>query len=58
MCSVHVSDGFPKKTSLDVGWVGGVNSIQVYFGFLEVFFNFAKPLSTLKVDVFMQKVSP
>ena len=22
-CSVHVSDGFPKKRSLDGGWVGG-----------------------------------
>ena len=32
-----------KKKSLDGEWVGGVNSIQVYFGFLE-FFNFAKPL--------------
>ena len=37
-CSVHVSDGFPKKKSLDGGgWVGGVSSIQVYFGFLEFF---------------------
>ena len=26
-----------KKKSLDGGWVGGVNSIQVYFGFLEYF---------------------
>ena len=33
--------GFQK--SLDGRWVGGVSSIQVYFGFLE-FFNFAKPL--------------
>ena len=35
--------GFPKKRSLDWGWVDGVSSIQVYFEFLE-FFNFAKPL--------------
>ena len=28
--------GFPKK-SLDGGWVGGVSSIQVYFGFFEFF---------------------
>ena len=33
---------FQKK--FEWGWVGGVSSIQVYFGFLE-FFNFAKPLS-------------
>ena len=26
-----------KKISLDGGWVGGVSSIQVYFGFLEFF---------------------
>ena len=35
-CSVHISDGFPKK-SLDGGWVCGVSSIQVRFGFLELF---------------------
>ena len=29
-----VNDGLPKK-SLDGGWVGGVSSIQVYFGFLQ-----------------------
>ena len=28
--------GFQKK-SLDGGWVGGVSSIQVFFGFLEFF---------------------
>ena len=33
--------GFQKKT-LDGGWVSGLSSIQVFFGFLE-FFNFAKP---------------
>ena len=27
--------GFQKNKSLDGGWVGGVSSIQVYFGFLE-----------------------
>ena len=32
-----VSDGFPKKRSLDGGgWVGGVSSIQVFWGFLEL----------------------
>ena len=36
--------GFQKKVWM--GWVGGVSSIQVYFGFLE-FFNFAKPLPLL-----------
>ena len=37
---------FPQKNSLgEGGLVGGVSSIQVYFGFLE-FFNFAKPLNT------------
>ena len=41
LCSVHVSDGFPKK-SLDGGWVGGVSSIQII---LEFVFNFAKPLT-------------
>ena len=35
-----LSDGFPKK----IGGMGGVSSIQFYFGFLE-FFNFAKPLA-------------
>ena len=28
--------GFQKK-SLDGGWMGGVSSIQVYFGFFEFF---------------------
>ena len=32
--------GFQKKK---FGWVGGVNSIQYFFGFLD-FVNFAKPL--------------
>ena len=32
-----------SKKSLDGGWVGGVSSIQFYFGFLECF-NFVKPL--------------
>ena len=39
----HVSNGFPKNKNF--GCVGGVSSIQFYFGFLE-FFNFAKPLNT------------
>ena len=33
-----------QKKKFGWGWVGGVNSIQVYFGFFA-FFNFAKPLS-------------
>ena len=33
-CSVHVSDGFPKKTNLDGGWVGGVSSIQFFLEFV------------------------
>ena len=45
-CSVHVSDGFPKnKHLMGVRWVGGLSSIQFFFGFLE-FFIFAKPLSS------------
>ena len=40
--SVHVSDGFPKK-SLDGGWVGGVSSIQFVLDFWNLF-HFAKPL--------------
>ena len=32
------------KKSLDVGWVGGVSSIQFFLDFWN-FFNFAKPLS-------------
>ena len=32
--------GFKIK-SFDGGWIGGVNSIQVFFDFL-IFFNFAK----------------
>ena len=34
-CSVHVSDGFQKKSLDGGGWVGGVSSIQVYFGFVD-----------------------
>ena len=33
-----------QEKSLDGGWVGGVSSIQVYFGFLNFFFNFSKPI--------------
>ena len=40
--SVHVSDGLKNKFGW--WWVGGVRSIQVYFGFFE-FLNFAKPLT-------------
>ena len=39
--------GFQKK-KFGWGWVDGVSSIQVYFGFLE-FFNFAKPLKVAKI---------
>ena len=37
-----------KKSLAGVGggWVGGVRSIQVFFGIFE-FFNFAKPLNLL-----------
>ena len=40
LCSVHVSDGFPKKVWMGGGWLV-VSSIQVYFGFVD-FFDFAK----------------
>ena len=41
--------GFPQKK---FGWGGGggVSSIQFYFGYLD-FFNFAKPLSSMKVRI-------
>ena len=29
--------GFQKKKYLDRGWVGGLGSIQFFFGFLEFF---------------------
>ena len=33
---LHVSDGFPKNVWMGVGgWVGGVSSIKVHFGFLD-----------------------
>ena len=35
--------GFQTKC-LDGGWVGGVSSIQVYFGFLELFLTLQSPL--------------
>ena len=38
--SVHDSDGFPKK-KFGLGWVGGVSSIQFFWG---IFFNLTKPL--------------
>ena len=42
-CSVHVSDGFPKKK---FGW--GVDGWgEVYPSFFGIFFNFAKPLTTI-----------
>ena len=35
-CSDRVTDGFPKKNWIG-GWVGGLSSIQFFFGFLEFF---------------------
>ena len=33
-----VTDGFPKKKNIWIGgWVGGLSSIQFFFGFLEFF---------------------
>ena len=45
--AAHVSDEFPKT----FGIVGGVSSIQVYFGLLN-FFNFAKPLIESQTGTF------
>ena len=37
-CSGRVTDGFPKKKNIWIGgWVGGLSSIQFFFGFLELF---------------------
>ena len=37
-CSGRVTDGFPKKKKNWIGgWVGGLSSIQFFFGFLEFF---------------------
>ena len=37
-CSARVTDGFPKKKNIWIGgWVGGLSSIQFFFGFLEFF---------------------
>ena len=37
-CSGRVTDGFPKKKKNWIGgWVGGLSSIQIIFGFLEFF---------------------
>ena len=41
-CSVHVSDGFPKKLI-----VGGVSTNQFYFRLFVIFFNFARPLKKI-----------
>ena len=38
--------GFQKK-SLDGEWVGGVSSIQVYFGFWEFFLTLQSPFNEL-----------
>ena len=40
-CSVHVSDGFPKKNWMGGGWVDWALS-NFFLGYLN-FFNFAKP---------------
>ena len=37
--------GFQKK-KLDGGWVGGLGSIHVYFGFFEFFLTLQSPLRT------------
>ena len=49
-CSLHVSDGFPKKKKFGWGWVGGVSSIYKFF-LLDFWncFNFAKPLRRIIV---------
>ena len=37
-CSGRVTDGFQKKKKNWIGgWVGGLSSIQFFFGFLEFF---------------------
>ena len=36
-CSGRVTDGFQKKTIWIGSWVGGLSSIQFFFGFLEFF---------------------
>ena len=49
MCSVHVSDGFPKK-KFGWGWGGGgVSSIQVFF-FFGIFLTLQRPLALHKVN--------
>ena len=48
---LSVSDMFPKKTiCMGGGWVGGVSSIHVYFGFLEFFQLCKAPLPDSVVD--------
>ena len=37
-CSGRVTDGFPKKPNIWIGgWVGGLSSIQFFWGFLDFF---------------------
>ena len=37
-CFGRVTGGFPKKKNIWIGgWVGGLSSIQFFFGFLEFF---------------------
>ena len=57
-CSVHVSDGFPKKSLDGGGWVGGVSSIQVFFFDFWNFFNFAKSLSCAHIICFWLQFKP
>ena len=40
--------GFQKKSLDGGGWVGGVTSIQFYFGFLELFLTLQSPLATVE----------
>ena len=40
--------GIQKKSLDGDGWVGGVTSIQFYFGFLELFLTLQSPLVTLE----------
>ena len=43
-CSGRVTDGFPKKKNWIGGWVGGLSSIQIFFGFFEFFLTLQSPL--------------
>ena len=47
-CSVHVSDGFPTKKSLDGGWVGVVDYIQFFFGIFGICLTLQSPFKNSK----------